>query len=88
MRKHAQAQHVTVELWRDAEGMRLEIRDDGIGFDRPAAPATGQGEHVGLHIMGERAARIGGEFEIRSRAGQGTTVSLTLSARTMEASAA
>lgn len=88
VRKHAQAQHVTVELWRDAEGMRLEIRDDGIGFDRPAAPATGQGEHVGLHIMGERAARIGGEFEIRSRAGQGTTVSLTLSARTMEASAA
>ncbi|HPR05316.1 MAG TPA: ATP-binding protein, partial [Denitromonas sp.] len=88
VRKHAQAKHVTVDLWRDAEGVRLEIRDDGVGFDKVAADAPGQGEHVGLHIMGERAARIGGALDIQSQKGGGTLVSLMLTATEQEATQA
>ena len=84
VRKHAQAQHVLVELWRDAEGLRLEIRDDGVGFEAQAAGAPDQGDHVGLHIMGERAARIGGVLNIHSQPGGGTEVSLRLTERDQE----
>lgn len=85
VRKHAHAKHVSVDLWRDAEGVRLEIRDDGVGFDKMAAGAPEYGEHVGLHIMGERAARIGGVLDIQSQKGGGTSVSLMLTATEQEA---
>ncbi|MBT0961344.1 type IV pili methyl-accepting chemotaxis transducer N-terminal domain-containing protein [Denitromonas sp. IR12] len=88
VRKHAQAQHVLVELWRDTDSLRLEIRDDGIGFESQAAGAPDQGEHVGLHIMGERAARIGGVLDIQSQPGGGTAVSLRLTERDQETSTA
>jgi two-component system nitrate/nitrite sensor histidine kinase NarX len=78
VRKHAQARRVKVDLWRDRDGLRLAVNDDGIGFDQAAAGGPAGGEHIGLAIMGERAARIGGRLEIRSRPGEGTRVALSL----------
>lgn len=78
VRKHARAARVKVELWRDREGLRLELADDGVGFEQPPTARQAAGEHIGLSIMGERAARIGGRLEIRSRRGEGTRVALTL----------
>jgi two-component system, NarL family, nitrate/nitrite sensor histidine kinase NarX len=57
---------------------RFTVRDDGVGFD-----AQGQRldeTHVGLHIMRERAARIGATVEVQAEPGQGTRVTLTLPA--------
>ena len=73
--KHAGAKQVSVLLEKMAENLVLIIEDDGKGFD-PAAEnvATVSGGGLGLTGMGERAALIGGEIEIESAPGNGTTI--------------
>jgi two-component system nitrate/nitrite sensor histidine kinase NarX len=75
VRKHAGAREVWVEV-RQAPGWRVEVRDDGCGFDADG-PVPDQ-THVGLGIMRERADRIGATVEVSSVAGSGTAVVLTL----------
>jgi two-component system nitrate/nitrite sensor histidine kinase NarX len=75
VRKHAGATSVEVEL-RRGPGHVFVIRDNGRGFD-PVGKGD-DGDHVGLRIMRERAERIGGTFDVRSRAGEGTEVVLSL----------
>ena len=70
--RHAQAQHLAVRLHREDGRVRLEIEDDGVGFD-PSARAL-RATHLGLTSMEERAERIGGRLEIRSAPGSGTRV--------------
>ncbi len=68
--RHADATTCRVTLRRDADGRAsLEIDDDGHGFDR-TLPTTG----MGLGNLAERVTSIGGELQIRSVAGEGTTV--------------
>ena len=76
VRKHARASAVWVEVERGPRQWRLEIRDDGRGFD-PAHPADEQA-HVGLRIMHERAERIGATVEVTSAPGAGARVVLRL----------
>jgi signal transduction histidine kinase len=56
--------------------VRLEVRDDGAGFD-PAGDFPG---HLGLVSMRERARRIGATYAIESSPGKGATVTLTVPA--------
>jgi len=70
--KHARAGQVAVTLHTVAETVAMTIRDDGVGFDAAAVTA----EHLGLAIMRERSEAIGGQLEIISRPGAGTTISL------------
>src|SRR5262249_15412843 len=72
--RHARAGAIDVELRHTADALKLSIRDDGTGFD-PAAAASREG-HYGLIGMRERAAQVGGRFQILSRPGDGTTVSV------------
>ncbi|MDP1954676.1 MAG: type IV pili methyl-accepting chemotaxis transducer N-terminal domain-containing protein [Polaromonas sp.] len=74
VRKHAGATEVEVEVAKGAR-WRFAVRDNGAGFDTHKHPGE---SHVGLNIMRERAARIGAAVDLSSRAGQGTTVTLTL----------
>lgn len=69
VRRHSGASQVSVEARASAEGARLEVRDDGAGFD-PARRAGG----LGLPGMAERVRRCGGTLEIESVAGGGTRV--------------
>ena len=56
-------------------GVHLEIRDYGRGFDPNVDPkASGPGERVGLAGMRERVALLGGELEVKSTPGKGTSV--------------
>ena len=71
--QHADARHLTVWLGRVGERLMLTISDDGRGFDATALSLDG---HYGLKGMRERAEMIGGELEIESQPGQGTTVRL------------
>jgi PAS domain S-box-containing protein len=73
VRKHARAAHVWVTLWPEGGGVRVKIRDDGIGFDLASRPNSGLG-HVGMPSMRERAALAGGWMRIDSAPGAGTTV--------------
>ena len=69
--RHAQAQHVQVILMRHTDHVELRVTDDGQGFDT-LHPRSGR--HVGLWSMRERVEQLGGQFEVHSVPGQGTTV--------------
>ncbi len=86
VRKHSGATSVTVEMERGPV-YRFAVSDDGKGFDMQLAAHKGEG-HIGLQIMRERAQRIGGEVDIASRPGEGTTVTLRLPLARDEAAAA
>lgn len=77
--KHAQALQVRVELAFDERQARLEVSDDGIGFNPPASLADlAQQNHFGLMSMQERAWAAGGTLRIESAPGQGTRLNATL----------
>ena len=71
--RHARASQVELELHDDGDqGLRLQIRDDGEGFD-PDGPRG-----LGLIVMRERAQSIGGHLRIASAPGAGTVVDVHL----------
>lgn len=72
--RHARAQTVVVSLTQDQTGTRLQITDDGRGFD----PALLQSGGMGLISMRERAETLGGTFDLVSGPGQGTRIAITL----------
>ena len=71
--KYADASSARVRLTARDGTLTFEVADDGVGFD-PAE--TGYGS--GLQGMADRLAAIGGDFEVRTRAGSGTTVKGTV----------
>jgi signal transduction histidine kinase len=75
--RHARAKSIEVELEYAAAHLRLHIRDDGCGID-PQALRSGSDGHDGLSGMRERAEGIGARLKIRSRAGGGTEVELSV----------
>ncbi|MDH6244753.1 GAF domain-containing sensor histidine kinase [Mycobacterium sp. OTB74] len=77
--KHAQATNARLAFTADAERAKLEIIDNGIGFDTFEHPlgADEMGGY-GLLSMAERAEIVGGRLNIRSRPGSGTIVTATI----------
>jgi PAS domain S-box-containing protein len=74
--RHADARVVRMTLERAQGSVRLAIADDGRGFEvERALEAAG---HLGLHGIRERAELLGGRAEIRSRPGEGTTVTVVV----------
>jgi signal transduction histidine kinase/ligand-binding sensor domain-containing protein len=77
--KHAAARQVRLALTLDPNGFRLEIADDGQGFDpsqchSPAASPADPDQANGLENMRRRLQEIGGTCEIQSEPGRGTRV--------------
>jgi signal transduction histidine kinase len=76
---HASASWVHVELICKPDAIVLRIEDDGLGFDALSHPQQlAQAGHYGLLGMGERTRLHGGELQIESRQGEGTTVTVRL----------
>ncbi len=71
--KHARASEVGVVLERRSDSVVAVIEDNGCGFDVAQALADDEG-HLGLFGMQERAALVGGHWQVESTPGQGTTV--------------
>ena len=69
--RHAQAERVSIDLRRKAGKVRLEIVDDGVGFDTVMPVPEG---HIGIAGMKERAEMVGGTLDITSTRDVGTTV--------------
>lgn len=81
--KHARASSATLRFDVADGAARLEVTDDGIGFDT-ASVTTGSdpdGRGYGLQSMVERAELVGGRLHVRSRPGAGTTVTVTVPRR-------
>jgi PAS domain S-box-containing protein len=74
-RRHSGARHIRVSARRGGSRLRIDVVDDGRGFD-PAGGSSGAG--AGIHGMRERAALLNGSLDIRSSPGAGTTVRLHL----------
>jgi PAS domain S-box-containing protein len=68
--RHAGASHVEVNLRRVGDGVELAVRDDGAGFD----PGVAGRKSFGLRGQRERVRILGGEFELQSAPGLGTTM--------------
>jgi two-component system sensor histidine kinase UhpB len=77
--RHAGARRVEVELSATSDMLELVLRDDGRGFDVPAArKRAAQGGSQGLLSMQERVTLAGGELEIDSATGRGTRIRVRL----------
>lgn len=81
--KHSRALQASVGFTVDDGVARLEVADNGVGFE-PGGPevpsshgAAGAGG-FGMLSMAERAELVGGRLEVRSRPGEGTSVTVTI----------
>lgn len=71
--RHARASRVDVLLAADGDDvdeLALEVEDDGVGFERTARRDGG----LGLRNLEDRAAALGGSFEVETAPGAGTSV--------------
>lgn len=92
VRQHARASRVDVTLSAAGSGVRLDVRDDGVGFVAENWPAPGAEEgsaSYGLRLMRERLRDLGGGLDIESAPGEGCAISayLPLVAHVSQASA-
>jgi signal transduction histidine kinase len=71
--RHAQAESVLIQLEADDRELRIDIEDDGRGFD-PAGADRGGRPHYGIMGIRERAEILGGTARIESAPGRGTRV--------------
>lgn len=77
IQRHANALQVEIELSRDSDTLLLRVRDDGCGFDPAAMRRRAlEGGSLGVLGMQERAMLIGGQLDILSAHGQGSSVRL------------
>lgn len=73
--EHAAARQGVLTLTYDFDQVRLDVRDDGRGFDPLRKRSAGLRGH-GLDGLVQRAASLGGRAVIESAPGEGTTVSV------------
>jgi PAS domain S-box-containing protein len=76
--KHADAQNLSVHVEADEEQLRIEIVDDGQGFDSARSREFLRQGRVGLASMRERVELASGTFIVRSSPGRGTAIVATL----------
>lgn len=69
--KHAHAENVKVTLWNSTDRLLLEVCDDGRGYDMQHTRMT---LGHGLANINTRARNVGGDVEITSEPGEGTTI--------------
>lgn len=72
--KHARATEVWLRISASEPGLRIQVEDNGCGFDRPPEDAWADG----LRNMRQRLAEIGGECQIKSHVGSGTAILVEL----------
>ena len=73
--RHAFGTSVTLDIAVENGELRMEVADDGTGFDAAAAPGAG---HHGLDNMRRRAESLGGRLLVESEQGRGTRIIVAL----------
>jgi signal transduction histidine kinase len=73
--KHARPTRIRLRLHHQDDQVAVTVTDDGAGFD----PSLAEQRHgMGLGLMRQRVAELGGSFQLDSTPGQGTTVQVLL----------
>ncbi|MFD4422139.1 sensor histidine kinase [Agromyces sp. NPDC058484] len=90
VRLHADAGRVVVNLADIEDSVRMDVADDGRGFDARswnAGSSGAGGGGYGLHSMRARLRELGGGLDVESTSGEGTALSahVPLAGRTTEA---
>lgn len=75
--KHSQGSAITVRINEQDSMVHILVEDQGPGFDTSAEVGE---DHVGMRLMKERAARVGGRIQLDSRPGAGTRLEAILPA--------
>jgi len=71
--RHAHATQMTISLTADADALRLQVSDNGDGFDVDV-----KSPGIGVVSMRERAVAMGGQFSIVSAPGQGVVIAVVV----------
>jgi signal transduction histidine kinase len=71
--KYAEAKNIWVEFKKDTDNIILKIVDDGLGF-----AVSGKKKGIGLQNMLSRTNECNGVFDIISKKGKGTTITITV----------
>ncbi|HWR93828.1 MAG TPA: ATP-binding protein, partial [Flavobacterium sp.] len=71
--KYAKAKNINVEFKKDIDNITLKIVDDGIGFE-----LNGRKKGIGLQNITSRVNECGGVFDIFSKKGEGTAITITI----------
>jgi signal transduction histidine kinase len=72
--RHSSSSRVAVRLTASGKTLKLQVKDDGIGFDRSKTPVG-----LGLVTMEERLQIVGGRLSVASKPGEGTVVTAQVS---------
>ncbi|WP_244501906.1 sensor histidine kinase [Terriglobus roseus] len=83
--RHASPQRIDVQLVFSKGEVRLEVKDDGCGFQ--PGRITGKSGHFGMMVMEERARKLGGDFAVRSTPRGGTEIVVRVPFSTADARA-
>jgi two-component system NarL family sensor kinase len=76
--KHSRASRVAVRVTAATDYVRLDVRDDGVGFDPEDLSASVASGHIGLAAAAERTEGAQGSMTIASAAGKGTDIRVEL----------
>ncbi len=76
--KHARAKNAKVSIRSDNNNVRVLVEDDGVGFYFNKDKQFGKRDGFGLFSISERLKHLGGDFEIESKPGQGTRITLAV----------
>jgi len=76
--RHSSASHLNISLSTADEWLKMRIEDDGVGFR--VEEALARADSFGIAGMRERVALAGGRFDVWSRRGRGTRVSVEIPA--------
>jgi signal transduction histidine kinase len=78
IQKHARASSAHVDVLIDSGSIKIDITDDGVGYEGAVTGPSAEGSHLGLLGMRERAQMFGGTFSISGASGGGTEIHATL----------
>jgi signal transduction histidine kinase len=67
-----------VRLTRHDEDIEMVVRDDGQGFEPNEPGEALRTGHIGLASIAERATAVGGDVNVETQPGTGTTVTIRL----------
>lgn len=74
--KHARSRAASVALVRREDRIEIDVQDHGVGFDVEDPTARHSGRGFGLFSVREQIGRLGGQVEVTSAPGRGTSVVL------------
>ena len=72
--QHAHATRVNVSIQKFPDAVRMEIHDNGTGFEVERVLFAKRHKRLGLLGMRERVEMVGGSFAVESSPGKGTTI--------------